>query len=452
MWQKINLFRIFVVLINYTHTDDDESYAITNVAPTIFAGTITNFIEQTPVNIANLITVNDINGNTDWNGGTLKVQITVNATASDILQLPSTNTGGIWLNSAGNILMANTTAIGVASSMMANNANAWLFTFNAATTNALVQNTARAIQFNNNSDAPDTSVRIVTFTASDKYAAIASTIQAITVTMVNDAPIFTAFSSTVVNGLEDTQATISFSDLLASSNQLDADGTVSAFVIKSLNSGFLKIGTSLNTASAWNAFTNNIIDSTHQAFWMPDANANGTLDAFSVVAKDNNGLESTTPIKATIAVASVIDLPTPVSSNINLSVATEPLTIYIGTLVFNDVDLISSIKTVTTLTGNGTGLLSSTVTNSLGIAKVEWTYSFMPTTLKGMTTQHKTNIITVEIDDGNGNVLTQSQNINCLSGSFFGNTLTGTSDIDIILGAGGNDILNGVSEIGRAHV
>ncbi len=441
---KDKLIQEIVVLINYTHTDD-ESYAITNIVPTIFVGTITNFIEQTPVNIANLITVNDINGNTDWNGGTLKVQITANATASDILQLPSTNTGGIWLNSAGNILMANTTAIGVASAMMANNANAWLFTFNAAATNALVQNTARAIQFNNNSDAPDTSVRIVTFTASDKYATIASTTQAISIIPVNDAPVFTVFSSTVANGLEDTLATISFSDLLASGNQLDADGTVSAFVIKSLNSGFLKIGTSLNTASAWNALTNNIIDPSHHGYWIPDTNANGTLDAFSVVAKDNNGLESTTPIKATITVISVIDLPTLASSDINLSVASEALTSYVGTLVFNNFDLTNNLKSITTLAGDANGLLSSTVTNSLSIAKVEWTYSFKPSTLTGMTIHNNANLITVSLDDGNGNILKQSQNINCLSGSLFGDTLTGTSDIDIILGGRGNDILNGVS-------
>ena len=62
--------------------------------------------------------------------------------------------------------------------------------------------------------------------------------------------------------------------------------------------------------AAWAASTNDTIDATHHAYWTPAADANGTLDAFAVVARDNLGAESTGNVTAQIAVTPVNDAPT----------------------------------------------------------------------------------------------------------------------------------------------
>src|SRR5262245_52609902 len=93
---------------------------------------------------------------------------------------------------------------------------------------------------------------------------------------------------------EDTQAKITLANLQTAGNEADIDGTVTAFVVKAVSSGTLLIGTSAATATAWAARTNDVIDGTRQAYWTGASNANGTLNAFTVVARDNGGLESVT--------------------------------------------------------------------------------------------------------------------------------------------------------------
>jgi len=128
--------------------------------------------------------------------------------------------------------------------------------------------------------------------------------------LLNPAPTLTAFAAALASGNEDNQVQVTFSDLLSQGNEADVDGTVDAFVIKAVSTGTLLIGTSAGTATDWNASTNNTIDATHVAYWTPAANANGTLNAFIAVAKDNGGLESATPVQATVSVTSVNDAPT----------------------------------------------------------------------------------------------------------------------------------------------
>ena len=68
---------------------------------------------------------------------------------------------------------------------------------------------------------------------------------------------------------------MSFANLLAQGNEKDVDGTVTAFVVKAVSSGTLKIGTSALTATVWEASSNDIVDAIHLAYWTPAANANG---------------------------------------------------------------------------------------------------------------------------------------------------------------------------------
>ena len=113
------------------------------------------------------------------------------------------------------------------------------------------------------------------------------------VTAVNDIPTLSSFAAVIDTTNEDTEVELTLAELKAQGNEADVDGTVDAFVVKSVTSGTLKIGTSAGTATAWAAGTNDTIDATNHAYWTPDLNANGTQNAFAVVAKDNSGAEST---------------------------------------------------------------------------------------------------------------------------------------------------------------
>jgi hypothetical protein len=116
--------------------------------------------------------------------------------------------------------------------------------------------------------------------------------------------------SPLTGGTEDTKKTIAFADLTAAGNEADSDGTVTDFVVKVVSTGTLKIGTSSATATAFAARTNDTINSTKNAYWTPALNANGSLNAFTVVAKDNDASVSVTPVQAVVTVAAVNDAPT----------------------------------------------------------------------------------------------------------------------------------------------
>ncbi len=120
-------------------------------------------------------------------------------------------------------------------------------------------------------------------------------------------PTLTAFAAPAGTVNEDSQATITLADLKAVGNEADADGTVDGFVIKAVSSGTLWIGTSLAAATPWAAGSNETVDATHNAYWTGAQDANGTLNAFTAVAKDNAGTESSTAIQLQMSVTAVND-------------------------------------------------------------------------------------------------------------------------------------------------
>ncbi len=130
------------------------------------------------------------------------------------------------------------------------------------------------------------------------------------VTAVNDAPTLTTFVTAVDTGDEDSEIQITFAELAAQGNEADVDGTVDAFVIKTVSSGTLRIGATAATATPWAAGSNDVVGFGNNAYWTPDNNANGTLNAFTAVAKDNSGTESITAVQAQVAVNPVNDTPT----------------------------------------------------------------------------------------------------------------------------------------------
>lgn len=150
------------------------------------------------------------------------------------------------------------------------------------------------------------------------YAANATALNA-SITEVppsNPAPTFTSFAAPFGAVLEDNQIEITYAQLAAQGNEADLNangsaGTISAFVIKAVSSGTLKIGADAGSATAWSPNSNDTIpsDGSKKLYWTPAANANGTLNAFTAIVKDAEGAVSASPVQATVTVTAVNDNP-----------------------------------------------------------------------------------------------------------------------------------------------
>jgi hypothetical protein len=187
------------------------------------------------------------------------------------------------------------------------------------------------------SSAQDTSLHYSVFDQSGLESASAS---ALTLDLVdNTPPTFTSFSAPVATVNEDTQKEITFADLTAKGNEADTDGTVDAFAVKAVTSGILLIGENAGSATAFAVGTNDTIDSTHNAYWTPAANANGELNAFTVTALDNFGAESGASVLVKVDVMAINDAPTvpnPIADQNATEDAAFTCTVPVNT--FSDVD------------------------------------------------------------------------------------------------------------------
>ncbi|MCF3627337.1 FG-GAP-like repeat-containing protein, partial [Planktothrix agardhii 1801] len=135
-------------------------------------------------------------------------------------------------------------------------------------------------------------------------------------------PTLSSFAGPVDTTNEDTEVELTFADFAAQGNEADNGGTVDAFVVKAVSSGTLRIGSDATSATAWVAGSNDTIDATKKAYWTPDANVNGTVNAVQVVAKDNDGLQSPTPVTAQVTVTAVNDAPVLDNTNFTYSLTT----------------------------------------------------------------------------------------------------------------------------------
>ena len=167
-------------------------------------------------------TVNDADGDADWDGGSLKVQITSNAEAADELSIPDNLVGTI--NTSGTNLQNGSTVIGNLSATegVVTNGTALTVTFNSNATNALVQSVLRAISYRNTSDDPGTNNRTVTCTATDTNGGSSSDTRTVVITAQNDAPTLVKNEGLTLN--EGATATITTTALSAS----DADDASTA--------------------------------------------------------------------------------------------------------------------------------------------------------------------------------------------------------------------------------
>jgi hypothetical protein len=111
------------------------------------------------------------------------------------------------------------------------------------------------------------------------------------------APFFTSISSMTFptltsispfTGIQNTLSAISYTNLATNGNEV-VDNTPYVFIINSITSGSLSIGTTQGTATSWNASTNKTINANNNAYWTPPTNAPGVTNAFSVVIQDALG-------------------------------------------------------------------------------------------------------------------------------------------------------------------
>jgi uncharacterized protein YjbI with pentapeptide repeats len=141
------------------------------------------------------------------------------------------------------------------------------------------------------------------------YSAATKTVK-VSVGAINDAPTLTSFSGPVTAGTEDSSIPITFTDLMAKGDEADIDSAVTGFVVKEVTTGSLKIGSSLGSATPWNASTNKVITASLTGYWTPDPNVNGPQSALKVVARDDGPRESATPVQAVVSVSPSPDVPT----------------------------------------------------------------------------------------------------------------------------------------------
>ncbi|MDP2902157.1 MAG: M10 family metallopeptidase C-terminal domain-containing protein, partial [Methylovulum sp.] len=275
----------------------------------------------------------------------------------------------------------------------------------------------------------------------------------VTVTAVNDAPTLTAFTSAVAAGNEDSVCMASLGLLQAQGNATDLDGTVDSFVIKALSSGSLTLGDALQTAMPWDAATNNTIDASHNAYWTPDINANGILNAFTAVAKDNGGLESATAIQATVAVTEANDAPslaTPTAINYTDTVFDDSFASVTGLLVASDSDGNTLTYGITGGINNGNGIISkNSLYGVLTVSKLTGAYTFVANdaAIEALKISASTRFILTTSDRllGGSAILTIDIAQNGMTESNVNNVLTGTEGNDKFDGLAGNDTINGLA-------
>lgn len=90
---------------------------------------------------------------------------------------------------------------------------------------------------------------------------------------------------------------ISYANLAANGNEVVVN-TPYVFLVNAVSSGSLSIGATQGAATAWNASTNNTIDTGNNAYWTPAGT--GLVNAFSVVVQDSFGVVSSPNVQVEV--------------------------------------------------------------------------------------------------------------------------------------------------------
>ena len=128
--------------------------------------------------------LNDVDGNADWSGGKLEVQITSGSVASDTIGISDFDGDGTTITVSGTDILANGTDVGdlSASFGMVTGGTTLTITFDNDATNAIVQEVVQSLRYSNYGNDHSNTPRLVTITATDKVGSSASDTRTITVT------------------------------------------------------------------------------------------------------------------------------------------------------------------------------------------------------------------------------------------------------------------------------
>jgi VCBS repeat-containing protein len=193
-----------------------------------------------------------------------------------------------------------------------------------------------------NSVATDTFSVIVTDAAGDTAS------ETVTVTVGNRAPTLTTISE-ITGEDEDNATTITYDMLIAAADEADADGDTISFRVEVVSTGSLTKDDTAVTAGT------TTIASGESLVWTPAADANGTLNAFTVKAYDGTSYSSTA-VQVQVSVAAVNDAPTTGDQTITLNEDTI-YTFSASDFTFADVDSGAALASIqlTNFTNPGGG-------------------------------------------------------------------------------------------------
>ncbi len=231
----------------------------------------------------------------------------------------------------------------------------------------------------------------------------------------NATPTLTSVS-TLSGATEDTAYTITYADLAAAADEADGENDAISFRIEAVSSGTL----TKNSAAVTPGVT--LLATGEELLWTPAANANGTLDAFTVKAWDGTSASSTA-VQVQVAVEAVNDAPS--ASGLPASFELTEDTPYnpdFSAASFSDPD--SASITVTLAASNGTfayaadgnspaAALSGILTSQMTITGAPSTVNLYLSTPTNITYTPAANLasspagtltVTANDGDGSGNV------------------------------------------------
>lgn len=269
-----------------------------NQAPTLSVGTLTiDASEGSGALPFTLDSLTDLDS-PDFDGGSLTVTVTSTPNAADDTLLIF-NYNGVTVS--GSNVNVGGVFVGTVTGM--NSSGPLTITFNSDATPERAQSVFQAVAIQNLSQDPVEGNRTIEIVVDDGDGGVSDPVSRnVNFTAINDAPTLTAFSMFVDSSRGSNESEVTLGELAAQGDESDIDGTVDAFVVQSVSSGTLRIGTSEATSTAWSAGSNDVIDASMNAYWTPDANATGLLNAFAVVARDDLGAESSGSVVAQINV------------------------------------------------------------------------------------------------------------------------------------------------------
>ena len=109
----------------------------------------------------------------------------------------------------------------------------------------------------------------------------------------------TLTSITAFTGNENVLSVISYSNLVTNGNEV-VYIIPFVYLVNSVTSGSLTIGTTQGNATPWNASSNYTIDASKNAYWTPPPGVSGTTNAFMVVIQDFAGAVSSPNVQVQV--------------------------------------------------------------------------------------------------------------------------------------------------------